>query len=402
MAISGVSDPSLTSSGLPPDEVLDALTAGVVRIRRRAEIYESDSTTKFDIPYWDQRLVEGTVTVDRERDERRMCDLTLDNGDGLLKHDPYNGFWFDKIIKVFWGIKYYDQLGNTKLWEVQIGEFMIDRIDENRFPDLVKVTGRDYAKKCLTSKIQYSLSFPSFTPIEQIIQAVAANAGVTKFNLPITGQVYNRSIVFERGLERWKVLQQVADTIGYEVFFQGDGKLTMQRYPDPTYDPVAWEFTQGSPDGTLVEYKRSSNDSRIFNHIFVVGATTTVNDISTTVFSEKRNDDPGSPTRISRIGDRVMPPVQSDYITDQTQADNLAAQLLAVNSLEEYSIDFSSVILPWLDAGDIITVEDDAATDFTPKRFLFSNFTIPLGLGAMTGNARRVTMVGSRQTWEFV
>lgn len=401
----GIADPSFARIDTPPDEVIYALLAGVVRVRRRVEIYEADAVTKFNIPFWDQRLIDGTVTLDRERDERRMCDITLDNTDRLLINDPYNGFWFDKVLKVFWGVRYFDTFGIERYWEAQVGEFMIDRIDEGRFPHTVKITGRDYAKKCLLSRIQYSLQFPSMTPVESIIQALAANAGITKFALPNTHLVYNKDIVFERGKERWAVMKDVADTVAHEVFFRADGKLTMAPYPDPTYDPLIWTFQGGEGEdgdfpGSLVKYERSSNDSNIFNHILVAGASAQNTDgLTETVFAEARNDDPGSPTRISRIGDRVKPPIQSDYIISQGQAQQLAQSLLNVSALEEYTINFESVVLPWIDVGTVVGIEDDSASIYTPKRFLLSSLSIPLKLGAMSGVGRRVTMVGSTQAW---
>ncbi len=395
---------SMAAIGLPPDEVVTALLSGVVRVRRRIEIYESDGVTKFNIPYWNQRLVTGSVTFDRERDERRMCDITLDNSDRLLINDPYTGFWFDKIIKAFWGLIYYDAAGTQKYWETPIGEYLIDRIDESKFPHTIKLTGRDYAKKCLGSRLQYSLQFPAMTSIESIIQSLAANAGVTKFAMPLTGLVYAKDIVFERGKERWNVMKQVADTVSHEVFFRADGKLTMAPYPDPTFDPLIWTFEGGATQGSLVKWDRSSNDSNLFNHIIIAGSSSTATDgtgIVSTVFAEARNDDPGSPTRIARIGDRTKPVIQSDYITSDSQAQSLANALLKISALEEYNINFESSVLPWIDVGTIVGIDDDSPSVYSPKRFLLSSLSIPLRLGAMTGVGRRVTMVGSLQTWGF-
>lgn len=396
-----VLDPSLPSQNIPDDVVIDALIAGIVRVKRRAEIYEADGITPWDIPRWDARLVDGQVTVDRTRDERRMMDMQFDNSDDLLRMDPRDGFYYDKIIKVFWGIRYFGQSGIERIWETQIGEFMIDQITEAYFPDVVKVTGRDYSKKCLTSKIKSSVEFPKNTSVENIIAALAANAGVSKIALPFTGQAYARDVVFERGTERWKIIQELADSIGYEVYFTGNGYLTMRPYGDPAMSPISWIFRPGKLDGTLVKYERSANDSRIKNHIIVTGASiTNLSGFTEVVFAEALNTDPGSPTRIARIGDRVDF-IESDLITDRTQAQTLANTRLMIGALEEYQINFSSLIIPWLDAGDIVDIVDDTATEYVPKRFLLVSFTFPLQLGAMTGVARRVTITGTREQLEY-
>lgn len=407
--------PTVAALGAPPDEVISQLTSGLVRVSRRIEIYESDGVTPFDIPNWDARLIEGTISIDRERDERRSIDCLLDNTDRLLKNDPYAGFWYDKVLKAFWGIRYYDSVLQTWLrWETQVGEFMIDRLDEDRFPHAVKVTGRDYTKKCLNSKLAYSVSFPSGTMVEDIVKALALNAGITKFNLPITNQAYTNTLTFTRGTERWKVMQQVADTIAHEVYLMPDGSLTMQPYPDPTTSPIAWSFTQNA-GGSLVSYTRSNNDSRIFNHIIVTGAalgsdpdnapadlSQTDDQASEVVFAEALNTDPGSPTRIARIGERVMPPVESDLFTSVASAQAYADAQLRISSLEEYTMSFESLILPWLDGSDIVEIVEEDSSDYTPRRFLLSNISLPLGLGTMSGTARRVTIVGTTQTQEFM
>lgn len=400
-AVNTAADPPFPEMGLPANEVIDALIAGIVRIRRRVEIYESDGTTPWDIERWDARLTDGQVTVDRERDERRMCDITLENNDNALKIDPYNGFWYDKILKVFWGIRYYSSSGQEKLWETQIGEFMLDQITEARFPNEVKVTGRDYVKKCLSSKLKTSLSFDQFTPIEQIITAMAANCGITKFAMPYTGEGFAKDVAFERGTERWNVMKQLADSIGYELYFRGDGFLTMRPYGDPTLSPLMWIFNQSPLDGTIVEYERTTNDSRIKNHIIVTGSTSTdLAGLSTTAFAEAINNDPLSPTRVDRIGDRTEP-IESDFITTRQQAEEMANTRLRISALEEFSINFSSLIIPWLDAGDIVGIVEPGESEFVPNRFLLANFTMPLQLGAMAGVGRRVTVVGTTTSMEF-
>lgn len=407
--------------GIPTDEIIDALLAGVVRVHRRVEIYESDGTVPFNIPHWNARLIEGNVSVDRTRDERRNIDCTLENYDNELATDPFNGFWHDKILKVFWGIRYYDAYGSPRSYETQIGEFMIDRIGEGSFPHTVKVTGRDYAKKCLNTKLGQSLVFPPGVYVETIITALAANAGINKIDLPETGQYYNLDTVFERGTERWNVMKQIADSIGYEIFFRGDGYLTMRPYPDPSYSPIAWIFRPGELDGTLVRFDRSTSDSLIKNKIIVTGSSSTnASGYTTSVYAEASNTDPVSPTRISRIGERTEI-IESDFFSDYASALAYAQKRLAVGSLEQFDIDFESVIIPWLEGSDIIDIDqrrgseineyDDPflanvtvpreSSDYVPARFLLSSFTLPLGLGTMQGQAKRVTIVGSTEVLEY-
>lgn len=384
----------------PSDEVIDALVSSIVSLTRRVEIYESDGVTPFAVDGWNSRLVGGSITVDRDRPERRMGEIHLENKDLALPLDPYDGFWYDKILKAYWGIRYYDGDGERQAWEMQVGEFMIDRINPRRFPKTVVVTVRDYAKKCLVSQLKASLSFPAGTPCEDIIRALAANCGVTKFLLPTTGRTFDSTVVFPRGTQRWNVMSQIADSIGYELYFRGDGYLAMRPYSDPTTSPVAWSYTSGQAQSSLIDYDKSSNDSRLKNHIIVVGATTTIDNFSSTVFAEAINDDPSSPTRVDRIGDRTDI-IESDFFTTDEDAQLFADTRLAVAGLEEYEVNFSGLVLPWLEPSDIIDIEDGSNSDFIPRRFLLANYSLQLGLGAMDGVGRRVTVAGTPQNLEY-
>lgn len=93
----------------PPSEVLSVIESGLVEITRRAEFYEADATTRW---YPDpqnpaiQRLIEGSVNVDYNSDERRKLDITFDNVDQRLRPNPNGGFWYDKVIKVYRGVRY--------------------------------------------------------------------------------------------------------------------------------------------------------------------------------------------------------------------------------------------------------------------------------------------------------
>src|SRR5215204_939614 len=292
--------PPFPSIGVPTDEVIDALTDGIVRVKRRVEIYNSDAVTPFDIEYWDSRLIDGTITVDRDRDERRMFEFTMLNDDGALNLNPAGGFYYDKVLKAFWGIEYYDANGDPASWETQIGEFLIDRVAEDHFPNVTKLIGRDYTKKCLTSKISQSVAFASGTPIETVIRALGANANVTKFALPYTGMSYNRDISFSRGTPRWQVMKEIAASVSLEVFFRRDGYLTLGDLPDPSNTPISWAFKAGD-DGSLCKYNKSANDSRIFNHIVVVGTATEVEGLASQVFGQAINDDEASPTSRPRL-----------------------------------------------------------------------------------------------------
>lgn len=572
----------------PPDAVITAIETGTTYITRRVEVYESDALTPW-VPDPDDpdfsRLIDGTVSVDYTRDERRTLDLTLRNDDKLLRPNHVDGLWYDKIIKVFRGVRYrtstnppptviveatdtanagyrfravlagfgftrtdvnysaaalgdvadYDivvsntstaatakatllqsafAVGKSVLtistangpaqvphiatqtaaggaitwgiaqvttdnplagtfadeaasptatgamptglaagalrvaqwinaggptiitvsvatndsggrwldihlpnvqgsqamkmlqaglnwlrnyqtyseWETQLGEFMIDNISEDDFPYQVKITGRDYTKKCLTSKVEHAVTFVSGTSLNTLIRALAGNAGITKFRLPVMTELLNSDISYDRGTTRWQIMKEAADAYNYEIFLDGEGYLVMRQYLDPAYGTTTSTFSTG-PDGNMTTYSRSVNDSRLYNHVCVFGDPSDGEEDRLPYFGEAKNTEPTSPTRIDRIGDRLYT-FASSFFTSDAQAQAKAEAFLKIHALEAYELNVGALYYPWLEAGEIVEILDPDRYDFEPTKFLCLTLDFPLSLGPMSLTAKRVTLVG--------
>lgn len=600
---------------VPPQPVLDAVMAPVTTVTRRVEFYESDAETPWgDVEATTSALIDGTISVDSTRDERRSLDLTLDNSSGTFMRDPVRGFWYDKVIKVFRGIQYtafeaygeliqgqqptlfwrmdnpvilqdlsgyglhgdrvgfpvaarplvdtpdsqgsvrfadvqtyfvspaieethpaysfnvwtleawvrpigtgpdaggqifgrdaldyriqvsrelaiqavmrdvdgnavialtpnnfavpgriyhvaatYDgallnlyvngtlqdqkvasgvplqatngfavggdstgqkqlrgdvdecvyyarvlsknEIGQRYLsgtgrreiqhqWDVQIGEFLIDKIDESRFPKQTKITGRDFTKKCLLAKLPTAMSYPTDTPLEDFVRSMAANAGIKKFLLPRTGITIGSATDFDQGTERWNVMKTACESSAYELYFTPNGYLTMRRQLDPSTSAVTLTFKTG-PNGNLVDWSKSSTDTEIYNRIICISQG---NDSVLPFYGEASNTNPTSPTRIDRLGERTFI-YTSAFFTSDEQCVQTANAMLKVKALESFNVDFNALVFPWTEAGEIIEFLDPDAAAYDPTRFLLSSFSIPLKLGSMTASAKRIIIIGDQ------
>jgi hypothetical protein len=565
---------------IPPlPEVIAAIEADTTRITRRVEIYESDGATLWQGAGAEPRLVDGSVTVDFTRDERRAVEVTLDNTDGLLKHDPNNGLWYDKIVKAYRGITYdvskkqpkilivqdtlvrlradlrnlgftnvftnlaptgvidfdgydiiaadahqgavspgiltllnaayaagyeiwtcgndndettipfitasvtkatdanwslnqpgYDTVlasawnsvtnssndagrlptafalsavgvatmlyngvlgytavinvngdntrwfhlqiaereanvrqliknsinwlygtASTKEYETPVGVFMIDNINEEYFPRQVKITGRDYTKKLLLSKIGNALTFTSGTSIGTIVKNVAANAGIFQTRIDTSNALLTADVSFEKSVSRWEIIHTICEAYQYEVFFDSSGHLVVQPFLDPLTSPTSLTLAAGS---NLITYSKSSNDTRIFNHVTVISDNQDQIAAGILIFAEAKNNEPSSPTRIDRLGDRVND-ITSSVVANVAQAQALANSMLKIAALESYDLSWGTLVYPWIEAGQILEFEDPRIGVDEPDRFLMDAFTVPMGLEQMTGTAKRVTIVGT-------
>lgn len=578
-------------------DVIAAIHSGAVSIKRRLEIYESDGETLWMPSATVPRMTDGAVTVDYGRDERRAFDVTLNNSDDVLNHDP-DGFWYDKVLKVYRGLEFrntklipsilvikddvtytgsivpmlrrmgytditdksdqtnsltlddfygydiivynaahsspsfdnaqllqsayaagfsiltigddtdqndlpfvtatvpksdsvewllnhpsydtpmahgwtdgstgrtdpgvvasglaptaraaaiwsyasttvypaiYDQningarwfhyqpmlpLGtgsvgyaraaglleqavgwlysyaDTRSFEFQIGEFCIDSIDQDNFPSLMKVTGRDYAKRLLASKFEQSVAFTTGTSVDQLVRAVAANGGIRKMLLDSGGAQLTADISFERGTERWKAIKDVCTASGVEVFFDRQGYLITRPFLDPTTSPIAVVLKAGANGGNLAKYNKRSSDARVKNIIIVTSENQDDLAGGNVWFGRVENTEPSSPTRTERLGDRHEF-IKTALLRNHEACEDLARQRLRIAALEEFDLNFSSLVYPWLEVGEVLRFEDPTPGRDEPDRYLLSTLSIPMKLGPMSGTGKRITIVGSGST----
>lgn len=373
---------------VPGADFIAAIVGSGTQVTRRIEIYESDGITLWNN---DDRLIDGSVSVDATRDERRSIDLTLENTDGKMYPNPNDGFWYDKVIVPYRGVKTLEGLS----WEVPLGRFLIDNLNADNFPDEVKVTGRDFTKKMELSLFLDTTTFPAGIDISDVVTALAANSGITGFHLPYDGTVLATDYTFDQGTSRWDAAKQLATDNNYDIYMDVDSNIVMTTKVDPILSPVTWTFTTGLPNGNLVTINRQVDDSNLFNRVIVIGGSSDAS--LPPVYAEVFNDESTSPTAVSRIGDRCMPPYTSANLTTTSQCLDLAQSILAVSGLETYSLSFSSIVFPWLEANTVVKIFDPKAFPTDPTNYLMDTFTIPLTLDAMSATGKRITIVGATQ-----
>ncbi len=275
-----------------------------------------------------------------------------------------------------------------EVYSGQVGEFLIDRISESHFPHTMNVQCRDFTKKCLLSKFTEAVNIEVGINPEDVIGNLAANSGITKFLFDYSGTVMGRDFFYEAGTERWQAMKDIAEAYGYEIFFNNQGYLVLRKFQDPvTAEPLATLKTAAA-DAGLISYEKSTNDSRIFNHVVVIGEATDIAPVS----ARAKNTVSGSPTSIAEIGDRVDV-YSSPLIETTAQAQEVADSRLKISALEEFDLNFTHIALSWLEAGEVVNFVDPHPGAGDPTKFLLVSMELPLSLDAMTGVAKRVTIV---------
>lgn len=358
------------------------------QVIRRCDIYESDAET---IWLADVGVEDANISVDSTRAERRIVDAVFSNVDGSLDGYP-GGFWYDKVLKFYRGVEL-PEIGAT--WETQVGEFYIDTVEEGNFPHTSHVTARDYSASLAGDKFPIATAFAEGQSIETVVHAIASNGGVEKFKLDATGKTLGSAFFFDADTSRWDSIVQIATAFGYDVFFDSQGYLVLREFRDPSLSPTIFTFETGAPRGSIAAFSKQINKSRIYNHVVVVGEATG----RPSVWAEAENTDPSSPSHIRADGvpggiERRTYRYSSSFITTTEQAQSVANAFLAIHSLQEFNVTLETLVIPWLEAAEIIDFIDPDPAPGDPERYLLSSFSIPWKLGTASLDVKRVTLVG--------
>ena len=287
-------------------------------------------------------------------------------------------------------IRWLDVSAYTTHWETQLGEFVQDSASvASESPDLVEISARDYVKRCLVSRLVASTTYEKDRPIEDVIGNMALNSKVRKIALPATGARLDRDMTWEADTDRWSIMKELATSHNYDLYFDAHGVLVMEKFRDPSTSPVDLLLNVG-PLGNLVSKGLRTSDSQLFNHVVVVGEGADAD--TPPVWAEAINNNPASPSRVDELGDRVIRH-QAATVTSLSQAQELAKSMLSVAALEEFELNFSIPLLPWIEPNQVLALTEEAAGTWGPDRFLLSTVTMPLDLSPMSGTGKRIINV---------
>ena len=329
---------------------------------------------------------ESVFIVSREdTDDRRWVHAVI--SDFRPEVFPYVPEEFSKFAAR--AVTFASSFAPLDVWECQLGEFMADSIGLGNSYASVSINARDLTKLCQMSKFVLATTFTASTPVENIVRTVAVNSGIKKFRLPVTNKTLGKDVTWERDTPRWDVIRDVSNSNNYEVYFDNEGYLTMREFRDPLKTPATLGLTTGL-GGNLVSRSAKTSDSKLFNHIVVIGESSDSN--VPPVYAEAINNNPNSPTSVAEIGDRVDITTLS-LVTSVTQAQEYANSILAVSALEEFELSFEATLLPWIEAGDIVEMERSDSRYWGPDRYLLTSLSFPLDLTPMSGTGKRTEKV---------
>lgn len=230
-----------------------------------------------------------SVTIDGGSAVQRTCRITVVDEEGVLTPSapadllaPYGN-----EIKLWMGLVLAD--GTIEL--VAMGLFRYEETDlEDQGGNRVSLTGYDRSNTVAEAQFETPYTVAAGTNYATAVQDLISSRlpGLT-FQFASTTHT-TPVLLFEENTDPWAAAVKMADSIGMELCFDGDGVCTMKPKPDPSVDPVVWTYSEGD---NLAEVVNRFSTKPGPNKFIVVGENPS---LSTSVRAEAVDADPASPT----------------------------------------------------------------------------------------------------------
>lgn len=376
-------------------DYLAALVARSATIDTRVDIVDDQDTVIAHLGGPDAThpgIIGGTVDMDAARETRWSCSLTIDQA-GLIPTSP--GDLLHPLshnrIRVWWRILTDPA---TDQWaEIPVGTFYPtwpDVSDDGGADPSVSVSGADVAQEISRAQMSSSVTIGGQSVAEAVGTILATAAPWARLNLDATEHRLPAEYeAGEPGADPWKVCTELADQAGLVLHADRMGAVRLTKTPDPSAAPVA-EFIEG-PGCVMTGATARVPLDQVRNRVT----------ISSTATQDADGEELDPVVSVASIDDATHPlwvghgyyydeRIETDAVTTQAQADEMAAAELAKRSALAEESEIVIAPFPHLDGGDVVQVSAHR-TGLTGARQV-SAWSMTLGdLGGM-----RVTLNGRR------
>jgi hypothetical protein len=301
-------------------------------------------------------IVSGNANFDGTKSNRRSINLTLKNLDKKYLPSSQNKLWINKKFRLKCGYLYG---GNQKLLYDQ-GVFLLGNPSILSSPLRKEITIQGLDKWVLFDgtiggKLKNKTIIPVGTRVDEAIKLLIYNlGGENKYIIDTCDILLPYTIEKEAGTTIAEILEEIANIVSYECFYDNYGWFRFRKYLNPTdYNatPSSWTYTT---NGLYLESTRDLNWNEVKNSIKVIGAT--LND--GTIISAIAQDNSNGDLSISKIGERFELIIDENIFTNQLAQDRANWELQQRIMINE---NIKATIIPNFShqVGDIISITDE-------------------------------------------
>lgn len=316
----------------------------------------------------DLAVVAGAVTVDRSAAQRRRASLDLvDPTAALLGYAAED--LLAATISIESGVRFAD--GTTETVPVFTG-YPTDWSWSDQADSLtLRLELSDLSGRVARARFPEPYAVAPGTSIVGAIRDIVDARVSTTWTIGATDRLTPQApIVFDTRSDPWDAARQLATSLAADLYFDAAGAAVLTPAVDATV-PV-WSFVEGERSN-LVSVQRNLTTAGSCSRIVVTGEGSGV---TAPVRATAVDTDPASPTYVETFGD-VAAFITSPLIQTTADAQTLADRTLARSRGIVEQISLTSVPMPALDAGDVVTVERDRAGVVVSRTI--ETLTLPLG-----------------------
>lgn len=332
----------------------------------------------------------GAVTLDSSAAIRGRCDLTIvDDGlRDLIPTTPQDMLApYGNEIRLARGIRYPDGTAEA----VELGVFRMRQVnpEDSGASSTIQITGLDRWSRLTDARFEQTWVIPAGTNAVTAIRNTVLDAypdcpldlGTTNITLP--------QKLGERGGDRGTFVQDIAWSIGSELYFDGTGTLCRRPLAVAT-DNNRWTIREGE-GGALLKVGRAWDAERVYNKVIVSGEPI---DDALPVCATALDNNPQSPTYYyGKFGKRPRFYV-SQMITTEQQAGLAAAGILAKSLGTSQQVTFDQMVDPTMEPGKVVRIMRERLG--LDEKHVLDTLTIPLAArDSMPGRTRVTEVIGT-------
>lgn len=338
-------------------------------------------------------ISEGSVSVSAGSAVRRTCEVTLVTGRDAINLVPDNDFDlitpFGNELRLYRGVRYED---GTEEY-VPLGVFVITEvgIQDTNEGVTIKIAGEDRSIRVSRAKWTEPYQLPNGSLESALTHLLKDRFPEAELVFPVTNVTVNQVILgSEKSNDPWKDAVEIAELVGFDLFFDQNGVVQMQQFPTLDGSVVVALFVEGFGT-TITSLDRTISTKETFNGVIY---TIEGSEVATPIRIEAWDEDTSSPTYRFGVFGEVPIFIETNLLATEEEAVRAAYSLLNIYIGKQEQITFNSLVDPSLDVQDVIYVRSNGAK--IDRLVIIDSLDIPLNPeGEMSANARTVRIVAS-------
>jgi hypothetical protein len=350
----------------------------------KAEVWASDRKLI------DLEIDNGKVSVSTSNTIRRTCEVHLTTDRTTANLVPDDGFDylapFGNQLRVYRGIQYTD---GTEEY-IPLGVFVITEVQISDTNDGVSMTIRGEDKSIIVSRNKWTSAYQMVSgTLEASLLALLQNRYPdVEVSFPTTNVTINQVILgADSNVDPWKDAVMIAQLVGYDLFFDVRGVVTMRQFPTLDAASVVATYEEGNGT-TITSLDRKISTKETYNGVIysVEGSQ-----VTTPVRVEVWDEDTTSPTYRYGVFGSVPTFITTNLISTSAEAIKAATLLLNTYIGQQEEIQFESIVDPSLDVNDVIYVKSEGAK--VDRTVIIDSMDIPLDYTSSLNVATRVVRI---------